>query len=73
MTSKLDQMWSKLTRAYPGVWRWPYVKKNGEEYYKYVFTYVDDLLLISKDPRIIMDDTNIRFNFNNDGVEEPTN
>jgi hypothetical protein len=32
----------------------PAVKSNGYKYYEYIFVYVDDLLVLSKQPRKIM-------------------
>jgi len=30
------------------VWLRPAMKKNGEQYYEYIFIYADDLLIISE-------------------------
>ena len=40
--------------ADPDGWLRPQTKQNGEEYYKYVFIYVDDILCFSHDPQSIM-------------------
>ena len=37
--------------ADPDVWRRPAVKANGEKYYEYMMTYVDDLIAVSETPR----------------------
>lgn len=37
------------------VWRRPAVKANGEKYYEYLLTYVDDCLVVSEHPRKIID------------------
>jgi hypothetical protein len=36
--------------ADPDVWLKPAIKPSGEEYYAYIFVYVDDLLVISHEP-----------------------
>ena len=36
------------------VWRKPITKKNGNEYYSYILTYVDDCLVVHEDPEQII-------------------
>ena len=40
--------------ADPDVWMRPAVKNNGFAYYEYIFVYVDDLLVISERPNLII-------------------
>ena len=51
-------------------WSQPTSKPNGEEYYEYVLVYVDDLLAIRKERRVIVDKISTKFKFKNDLVEE---
>ena len=44
----------KSSNADPDVWRRPAIKANGEKYYEYLLTYVDDLLAISEDATSIL-------------------
>ena len=39
----------------PDVWIRPAVRDDGYEYYEMVFVYVDDLLVISHDPKKVID------------------
>ena len=48
----------------------PGVKPDGEEYYKYILMYVDNILAISMQLRDVMKDIERRFKFKNDKVEE---
>ena len=54
-------------------WSQPTSKPNGEEYYEYVLVYVDDLLAIRKERRVIVDKISTKFKFKNDLVEEQKN
>jgi hypothetical protein len=38
----------------PDVWMRANTKRNGEEYYEYIFVYVDDLLVLSEKPDLIL-------------------
>ena len=40
--------------ADPGVWLKAATDKTGNEYYTYILVYVDDLLIVEKDPRKYM-------------------
>ena len=39
----------------PDVWMRPAAKSNGEQYYKYLLVYADDILSISEEPEITID------------------
>ena len=51
LAEQLDTMRFKLSIADPDVWLSPGVKPDGEEYYKYILVYVDDILFISHKPK----------------------
>ena len=72
MANKLDEMGFKSSVDDPDVWMRPAVKPDGEEYYKYILMYVDDILEIFMQPRDVMKEVEWRFKFNNDKVEEPS-
>jgi len=44
----------KPSYANPDIWMKPATKANGFKYYDYILVYVDDLLVISKKPGLIM-------------------
>ena len=47
LAETLDDIGFKSSETDPDVWLKPAVKLNGEEYYKYILVYVDDILCIS--------------------------
>ena len=60
--------------ADPDVWRRPATKENREEYYKYLMTYVDDIIAISENLTGILEDLQQSgTKFKNDKIEPPTN
>ena len=50
----------------------PAVKPDREEYYEYIFMYVDNILSISMQPRDAMKVTEHRFKYKNDKVKKPS-
>ena len=48
LAKKFDAMGFVSCIADPDVWRRPAVKANGDEYYEYVMTYVDDIIAVSE-------------------------
>ena len=44
---------------------------DGEEYYKYILVYVDDLLAISSDARSVILEVAEKFKLNKDKIEPP--
>jgi len=50
----LEQMNFESTKADRDVWIRPAVTRDGQEYYEMVCVYVDDILVISKDPDAIL-------------------
>ena len=57
--------------AEPDVWMREATKSNGEEYYKYILVYVDDLLAISSDARSVILETGENFKLKKDKIEPP--
>jgi len=43
MANQLDEMGFKPSTADPDVWMRPAAKPDGEQYYKYILVYVDDI------------------------------
>jgi hypothetical protein len=56
--------------ADPDVWFRPATKPNGFQYYEYIFVYVDDLLVLSHQPAIIMKGLEEYYRLK-DGFEKP--
>ena len=57
--------------AYPDVWLRAAVKSDGEKYYEYVMMYIDDILALSCDARMILEEIRGTFKFKNDKIEVP--
>lgn len=61
--------------ADPDVWRRPATKSNGDKYYEYIMTYVDDVIAISIDAKKILREVQSiesGMQFKNDKIEPPT-
>jgi Reverse transcriptase (RNA-dependent DNA polymerase) len=71
MAEKLTDMGFLSSIADPDVWLRAAIKGDGEEYYEYVLMYVDDILVISIDPRSILEDVQRTFKLKNDKIEPP--
>ena len=54
IAKQLDEMGFVSCIADPDVWRRPAIKDNGERYYEYLLTYVDDLIAVSCDAVAIL-------------------
>jgi hypothetical protein len=54
------------------VWLREAVKPTGEKYYKYIFAYVDDLLVLSHKPELIMNTISDSYRLKNDSIQKPT-
>ena len=50
LAETLDSLGYKPTQSDPDVWLKKAVKPNGDEYYKYMLVYVDDVLHLAHDP-----------------------
>ena len=57
--------------ADPDVYMRPAVKSNGTKYYEYVLIYVDDALVISEKPQLIMDYLSKKYKLKEGSVKEP--
>ncbi len=55
LAATLHDLQYQSSLADPDVWLQPNVKKNEELYYEYVIVYVDDILVIAKQPKNTMD------------------
>ena len=72
MAEKLTEMGFTSSIADPDVWLLrAATKADGEEYYKYILMYVDDILAISVDPKGILEDVQRTFKLKNDKIEPP--
>ena len=71
LAETLDDLRFKSSIADPDVWMRPAVKSDGEEYYKYILCYVDDVLGISVDPMRLMKGIQKAFKFKNDKIKPP--
>ena len=72
MAKRLDEIGFRSSTADSDVWMRPAIKPNGEEYYEYAMTYVDDILAISLNPREVLEGLKSdRIKFKNDKIEVP--
>ena len=61
-----DKIWElgyRPSRADHDVWLRPAIKPNGDTYYKYVITYVDEVMAVGHDPMKTMKGINHKFTF----------
>jgi len=58
-------------KADPDVWMRPNVKPNGDKYWEYVLVYVDDVLVMSHDPKAVMTHLETRYTLKAGSVKEP--
>lgn len=61
----------KSSLADPDLWYKPIVSADGFEYYSYILVYVDDLLIIDKEPKAFMEMIKTSFTVKPDSIEEP--
>lgn len=61
----------KSSNADPDVWLRPAVKADGEEYYEYFLSYVDDILAVGVDAKGILEEVKERFKLKNDEIKPP--
>jgi hypothetical protein len=71
MAEKLATMGFQSSLADPDVWLRAAMKIDCESYFEYVLMYVDDILLISCDPRAILEEIQSTFKFKNGKIEAP--
>jgi hypothetical protein len=72
LASTIYDMDFKASLADPDVWMRPPVKDSGELYYEYVFVYVDDILVLSTKPAIIMNTLGKAYRLKEGSVGPPT-
>ena len=71
LAEQLDDMGFKSSITDPDVWMREATKSNGEEYYKYILVYVDDLLSISLDVRSVILEVAVKFKLSKDKIDPP--
>ena len=71
LAEKLDDIGFKSTIADPDVWRRAAIKLDGEAYYEYILTYVDDILCVSHSPREPLLEIHHDLKFKKDKIEPP--
>ena len=71
MAKKFDNMGFVSCIADPDVWRRAAVKDNGDEYYEYILTYVDDIIAISENAVKILEEVKQEVKLKNDRIEPP--
>jgi Reverse transcriptase (RNA-dependent DNA polymerase) len=60
------------SKADPDVWLREATKENGDEYYEYMLTYVDDCLIVSHQPSRIISTLENEYKYKLKDVGEPT-
>lgn len=70
--STLQDMGYKATLADPDVWLSRGYRKNGTPYYRYIFVYVDDILVLAENPQEIMAVIAKSYRLKNDNISEPS-
>ena len=55
----------------PDVWMKPKTKPNVEKYWEYVLVYVDDILVMSHEPKVVMDYLASKYTLKEGSVKEP--
>ena len=66
-----NQMGFTSSLADPDVWMKPAIDNQGNKYYAYILVYVDDILVIDKDPRKYMLMLQSSFKVREDTIKEP--
>ncbi len=68
----LQDLQYKSSLADPDVWFRPAAKANGEQYYEYIFVYVDDILVISQYPERTMNTIATFYRLKEHSVAKPS-
>jgi len=71
MAASLREAGFDSCKADPDVWMKASVKPNGEHYWAYVLCYVDDILVVSHNPKEVMDFLSSRYTLKEGSVQEP--
>lgn len=71
LASTLSDIGFQPSRGDRDVWLRPAVKEDGTRYYEYVLVYTDDLLVISKKPKEVMDKLGTYYVIKPDSIKKP--
>ena len=71
MAATIRDMGFRPCLADPDVWMKEGVKPNGDTYWQYILCYVDDVLVLSHDPKFIMDQLALKYTLKEGSVKEP--
>jgi hypothetical protein len=71
MASTLREVGFAGCWADPDVWMRKACKPDGSKYWEYVLCYVDDVLVISHDPKAVMDELSKRYTMKKGSVKDP--
>jgi len=71
MTATLCDTGYQSCKADPDVWMKAEVKPSSEKYWAYVLCYIDNLLVISHDPRAVMNYLSEKYTLKQGSVKEP--
>ena len=68
----LSDLGFKSCQADPDVWMRPATNDKGFDYYEYILTYVDDCLVVSHNPKRIIDSLQNEYKYRLKDIGEPT-
>ena len=72
IAATLRDMGFKMCQADPDVWLRANTRpSDGFQYYEYVLVYIDDLLIVSHDPKTVMQDLQRRYTIKPDSIKPP--
>ena len=71
LASKLQEMGFEDTRIDPDVWRRKATKPKGGEYYELLLVYVDDILMVSHDPKPTLEEIGSDFEIKKGSLKAP--
>ena len=72
IAATLRDMGFKMCQADPDVWLRANTRpSDGFQYYEYVLVYIDDLLIVSHDPKTVMQDLQRRYTIKPDSIKSP--
>ena len=74
LSTKINTMGFTSCLADLDVWRRPATKENGNKYYEYMMTYVNDIIAISKNARSLIEElgeTGETLKFKDGKIEQP--
>ena len=71
MVKTLREANFECSKADPDVWFQAAMKADGFKYYEYVLVYIDDILAVSGNPKVIMDYLESKYMLKKDLIKEP--